>query len=126
MAPNQIRSRSSLIPKNASFKFSATARLRHHGIRGAKHGYSRSHWARNLLETTQDTLNHDTVDANAVPGISTDIAYNQEHNSFFLRPLDTEFSNSFHGQKDFDGWVKMSWAGEKVTNHNQKIGQSTD
>jgi len=26
-------------------------RLRHHGIRGAKHGYSRSLLARNLLET---------------------------------------------------------------------------
>jgi hypothetical protein len=97
-------------------------RLRHHGIRGAKNGYSRSYCARNLLETTQDTLNHDTVDADAVPGISTDIAYNQEHNSFFLRPLDTEFGNFFYGQKDLDGRVEMSWAGEKVAKHNHKIG----
>jgi hypothetical protein len=40
-----------------------------------------------LAEDHARHLNRDTVDADAVPGISTDIAYNQEYNGFFLRPL---------------------------------------
>jgi len=62
-------------------------RLRHHGICGAKHGYSRSLLAGNLLKAHARHLNRDTVDADAVTGISTDITYNQEYNGFFLRPL---------------------------------------
>lgn len=46
-------------------------------------GIPAAYWLATLLETTQDTLNHNTIDADAVPGISTGIAYDQEHNSFF-------------------------------------------
>ena len=76
-----------------------------------------------LSETTQDTLNHDTVDADAVSGISTGIAYDHEHNSFFPHPPDTEFRNFFSDKKTLT--TESRCRGRvRVAKHNHHIGQS--
>jgi hypothetical protein len=68
-------------------------------------------------------LNHDTVDADAISGISTGIAYDQEHNSFFLHPLDTEFSNFFTNKKTLKAGSRCRGR-VRVAKDNRKIGQS--
>jgi hypothetical protein len=99
-------------------------RLRHQRIRGAKGAGTPAATAlATLSETTPDTLNRDTVDADAASGISTGIAYDHEHTSFFFTPL-VPTSVTFFSDKRT---LTTEWRCRgrvRVAKHRHHIGQS--